>query len=650
MNKISLLFCFIILAACSGTTEKSNGTYKGHGADSVAPELLEKFAPKSIPAQKLTRIESMLDVRSPGLGLLSPDGKNLFFSWGVTGTRQIWKISKSSRFPVQMTGGQDSASLRDITPDGKYLIITRDEKGNEYPSLFLQSVKGGALEFIAGKKKVITSPHFVTKDSRFLYFTMNDKSPTVHNLYKLDLKTRKQSKVLDGVKGYMYVSDYRDNGEILLGNAKGSTAREYYLFNEKTKKLTPIIGQNENESYHVQFAKKKGEYLVQTNKIGEYQRLYILKGKKLTAITPKMNYNVEDFSIDQNRKRILYSVNRDGHSEARAMSASTYRNIKVPFRAKSGVLHTYSGSTTPNSRYTVFGVSRAQEPLASYVYDWKTGKKQQWVFPSSPEINTSNFVVPELQFYTARDGVKIPMFVSRPKACNMKANCPVIVQFHGGPEAQARPRFSPYRQLFMEEGFILVQPNVRGSSGYSKSWLHSDNGPKRLNVITDIEDAAIFIKKNWSVAGVAPKIGVMGGSYGGYSTNIAMTMFAGAYNAGVSIVGMSSLVSFLENTGPFRRHLRTTEYGDPATDMDALIKLSPVTYLHKIKDPLLVIHGATDPRVPAGEAIQIYDAMEKKGLDGELILFGDEGHGIRKRKNQAVYIGHTLDFFKKHLK
>ncbi|MGH1468355.1 MAG: alpha/beta hydrolase family protein [Bdellovibrionales bacterium] len=171
-----------------------------------------------------------------------------------------------------------------------------------------------------------------------------------------------------------------------------------------------------------------------------------------------------------------------------------------------------------------------------------------------------------------------------------------------------------------------------------------------MNVITDIEDASIFIKKNWANNGKAPKIGVTGGSYGGYSTNIAMTMFAGAYSAGVSIVGMSSLVTFLENTGPYRRHLRTTEYGDPKTDLETLQKLSPVNYLERLQDPLLIVHGATDPRVPAGEAIQIYKAMSKKKLDGELILFGDEGHGIRKRKNRAMYIGHTINFFKKHLK
>lgn len=645
MNKLILGFCVALMGCAHGG---GNG-YKGHGADSVSPETLKKFAPKPIPPQQLNHIEAMLDVRAPGMGQLSPDGKSLFFGWSVTGTRQVWKTSKAQKFPVQMTGGQDSTSLGDITPDGRYLILTRDEKGNEYPYLYIQNVAGGPLTLVAGKKKVITSPQFVTKDSRYLYYTMNDKGPTQHALYKYDLKTRKSTEVFEGVKGYMWVADHRGD-ELLLGNAKGNTAREYYLFNQKTKKLTPVIGKDENESYVVQFAKKKGQYLVLTNKIGEYKRLYVLTKGKLKSVTPDVKYNVDSFSIDKNRKRILYSLNKDGYSEVRAMSASTYKKLRLPFQRGKGILHTYAGSTTPNSRFTVFGVSKVKAPSASYVYDWNTGRKTQWVYPSSPEISTARFVEPKLDYYTSRDGTKIPMFVNRPSQCTKTTLCPVIVKFHGGPEAQARPRFNPMNQLFMDEGFILVEPNVRGSAGYSKTWLHSDNGPKRLNVITDIEDAAKYIKKNWAVNGKAPKVGVMGGSYGGYSTNVAMTMFAGAYDAGVSVVGMSSLVTFLENTGPYRRHLRTSEYGDPAKDMEALKKLSPVTYLDKIQDPLLVIHGATDPRVPAGEAIQIYNAMESKGLDGELILFPDEGHGVRKRKNRAIYMGHMLSFFKKHLK
>ena len=646
MKKTSLLLCSFLM----GCAHKTLMTYSGHGSEFISPEILEKFAPKPIAPDKLNRIEAMLDVRSPGMGLLNSDGKNLYFSWDITGTKQIWKLNKRYGFPVQMTGGQDRTRLSTVTSDGKYLVLSRDEKGNEYPFIYLQKTSGGPLEFIAGQKKVISTAQFVTPDSRYLYYTMNDSDPVVHSLYKMDLKTRKKTKVHPGIKGYMQMADYRKNGDILLVNYKGNIMHEYFLFNEKTGKTLPVVGQNEMEEYSVRLALKKGEYLVLTNKFGEYRRLYVMKRGQFKAITPKVKYDVNHFEISRDRSRILYSVNRDGYFEVMAMKANNFKKINIPFKKTAGVLHIYSGQTTSNSRYTVFGVSRAKAPTAFYVYDWKTGRKRQWTYPSSPEINTENFIEPKLESYTNREGIKIPMFVMRPKQCDKKANCPVIVRFHGGPEGQARPRFKPTDQLYMEDGFILVRPNVRGSNGYGKSWLNADNGPKRLNIITDIEDASRFIKKNWAVEGIQPKVGVMGASYGGYSTNVAMTLFAGAYDAGVSRVGMSHLVTFLENTGPYRRHLRMTEYGDPVKDRETLNKLSPMTYLDKIQDPLLVFHGATDSRVPVGEAIQIYNKMKSKGIEGELIIFPDEGHGIRKRKNRAIYIARTLNFFKKYLR
>ena len=646
MKKINLLLCGLLV----GCARKTLTTYSGHGSESVSQKLLEKFAPKPIEPAKLNRIEALLDLKSPGRGLLSSDGQNLYFSWSVTGTKQIWKLNKKFGFPIQMTGGQDRTNLSTITPDGKYLVLSRDEKGNEYPFVYLQKTSGGPLELVAGKKKVISRAQFVTLDSRYLYYTMNDSDPVIHSLYKMDLKTRKKTKVHPGIKGYMQVADYRENGDILLVNHKGNIMREYFLFNEKTKNTIPVVGHDEMEEYSVRFAPKRGEYLVLTNKFGEYRRLYLMEKGQFKAITPKVKYDVRGFSVSRDRTRILYSINRDGYGEVVAMRANNFKKIDIPFKRTKGVLQIYFGRTTSNSRYTVFSVTQAKAPGTSYVFDWKTGRKKQWTYPSSPEINTKNFVETKLDYYTNRDGIKIPMFVMRPKQCDKKAGCPVIVNLHGGPESQWRPWFRPEDQLYMEEGFILVRPNVRGSDGYGKSWLNADNGPKRLDIITDIEDVSRFIKKNWAVRGVEPKVGVMGASYGGYSTNVAMTLFAGAYDAGVSVVGMSHLVTFLENTGPYRRHLRITEYGDPVKDREALNKLSPMTYLDKIQDPVLVIHGATDPRVPVGEAIQIYNKMKSKGLEGELIVFPDEGHGIRKRKNRAVYIANILGFFKKHLR
>jgi dipeptidyl aminopeptidase/acylaminoacyl peptidase len=176
--------------------------------------------------------------------------------------------------------------------------------------------------------------------------------------------------------------------------------------------------------------------------------------------------------------------------------------------------------------------------------------------------------------------------------------------------------------------------------------VHADDGAKRKQVITDIEDAAIHARKAWG----AKKVGIFGGSYGGYSSLMGMTYFAGAFDAGVEVVGISSLVTFLENTAPYRRALRVSEYGDPVADRAVLLELSPITHVDKAKGPMLLIQGATDPRVPVGEAVQVYQALDKKGLKPKMIVFPDEGHGVQKRDNNVLLLGHSLAFFNAHLK
>jgi dipeptidyl aminopeptidase/acylaminoacyl peptidase len=198
-------------------------------------------------------------------------------------------------------------------------------------------------------------------------------------------------------------------------------------------------------------------------------------------------------------------------------------------------------------------------------------------------------------------------------------------------------------------GFVFVEPNVRGSAGYGKTWLHADDGPKRLGVITDIEDLSKYLRVAWAKDGRAPKLGVIGGSYGGYSTLMAMSYFAGAFDAGVASYPISNLETFLNNTAPYRRILRISEYGDPVADKDALAALSPITHVAKVKAPLLIIAGVNDPRTPVGEALQIHDELEDRGVPGGLILFPDEGHGAAKRANIVLQIGHSIAFMQKHL-
>jgi dipeptidyl aminopeptidase/acylaminoacyl peptidase len=206
-----------------------------------------------------------------------------------------------------------------------------------------------------------------------------------------------------------------------------------------------------------------------------------------------------------------------------------------------------------------------------------------------------------------------------------------------------------HAQLFVDAGFVFVEPNVRGSDGFGKSWLKADDGAKRVAIISDIEDAARWARQAFASGGKTPKLGIYGGSYGGYSVLMGMTLFAGAYDAGVDVVGISDLRTFLRNTAPYRRILRISEYGDPDRDAAVLAKLSPLTYIDRVRAPLLILQGATDPRVPAGEAIQIHEAIQARGVPSELMIFPDEGHGAQKRENRVLMVGHAVAFFEKHL-
>ncbi|MEO0337055.1 MAG: prolyl oligopeptidase family serine peptidase, partial [Pseudomonadota bacterium] len=426
--------------------------------------------------------------------------------------------------------------------------------------------------------------------------------------------------MFEGPDGYWVIADHWGDDLLLLANWKGNTASEYFLYDVKTKAQTPLFGQDEQEEYSAKFGATKDQLIVLTNKFSEYRKLHLWKAGKFTAISTNENYDIDSITTDRQKTKALLRVNKGGYQSAEVLDLKTLKMSKFFESQDPDVLHVYPGKFSQDGRYTTLYLVKSNQPGQGLIYDWKTKKSKVWTTSSAPEVSLNALVTPKLEYYTARDGTKIPMFVQRPPQCADKV-CPVIVQFHGGPESQAIPRFSPIRQLFFEKNYIFVEPNVRGSDGYGKSWLHSDNGPKRLQVITDIEDAAKYIKKKWSKWGQAPKVAVMGGSYGGYSTFMAMTKFAGAYDAGIAIVGMSSLLTFLENTAPYRRALRVTEYGDPKKDLKALQELSAMTYLDQIQAPMLIIHGATDPRVPAGEAIQVYRAMQAKKLEGELVLF-----------------------------
>lgn len=655
MKKLTLVISIAIFAALSSVFAQ---TYTGHGAESISAETLKKYAPPAIEPGLANQIRKMLDISSPGMGMLSPDNKKLYFTWRVTGQSQVWMIDGPRRFPQQLTSGNDAVSISTIAKNGEFLILSKDLNGQENPGIFRLNLKTNQIDELFRKSKVQARTSFITDDSKFLFFTSNDKKPENYNIYKMNLADKTIETVFEG-EGVWAIADQKKDGEkLLLVKYRGGMINEYYDFDTKSQAMIPVIGQGEDNDYSVSYAAKEGEYLVVA--VNEnFKKLYRFdpnkKDNKMTLLTPKdLNWDVEGASIDDRRQRITYTVNRGGYTELFALNAKTYKPIELPKLKLSRNMkadHVFAGSTSIDGTTTMLGIISAQSPRVSYSYNWTTKQLTEWVLPSAPEVDLTSFSIAELMEYDARDGTKIPMFVRFPKGCKESKDCPVVVHFHGGPEAQSTAGFDVYGQSVVNAGFIFVEPNVRGSDGYGKIWVDMDNGPKREAVVTDIEDAAVWIKANWkNKTGVSPKVGVMGWSYGGYSTLLAMTRFAGAYDAGVALVGMSNLTTFLMNTAPYRRILRISEYGDPEKDAEALKKLSPITYVDKVKNPLMIIQGANDPRVPAGEAIQIHETLQKKKINSELIIFADEGHGSSKKENQVLEIGHFVQFFSKHLK
>ncbi|TMB72587.1 MAG: S9 family peptidase [Chloroflexi bacterium] len=245
------------------------------------------------------------------------------------------------------------------------------------------------------------------------------------------------------------------------------------------------------------------------------------------------------------------------------------------------------------------------------------------------------------------DGRKIPGFLLTPRGASSGPR-PTIIEVHGGPEGQARPNWTPRTVMFVANGFNVLQPNVRGSTGYGKTYQHLDDVALRLDSVRDLDAAAVWLADS----AIAPrdKIGVIGQSYGGYMTLAAIAFFAErGWAAAVDVYGIANFLTFFEHTAEWRRPLRAVEYGDPQKDRDVLVAISPITRLDAIKAPLMVIHGANDPRVPIQETEQIVAALRTKGRDVEYLRYEDEGHSLAKAKNRAHAYPRVLAFFQRHM-
>jgi dipeptidyl aminopeptidase/acylaminoacyl peptidase len=303
-----------------------------------------------------------------------------------------------------------------------------------------------------------------------------------------------------------------------------------------------------------------------------------------------------------------------------------------------------------NNRDLGFNVTSANSPADVYSINMESGKVDRWTESETGGLNPDDFVQPELVRMKSFDGLEISAFVYRPDSRRFPGKRPVIVNIHGGPEAQSRPGFLARNNYFLNEmGIALVYPNVRGSSGYGKTFLTLDNGFKREDSVRDIGTVLDWLEKDPRLD--ATRTAVMGGSYGGYMVLASMQHFGTRLRCGVDIVGISNFLTFLKNTQEYRRDLRRAEYGDerdPAMQ-EFLARIAPTAHVEKITKPLFVVQGKNDPRVPLSESEQMVQAIRQNGGKVWYLMAKDEGHGFAKKKNADFQFLATILFFREHL-
>jgi dipeptidyl aminopeptidase/acylaminoacyl peptidase len=354
--------------------------------------------------------------------------------------------------------------------------------------------------------------------------------------------------------------------------------------------------------------------------------------------------DVELCDVSADDRRVVALLNREGWSEVvvarlRERMLTGVTGLRLPgvandcriARGGSQVALTLNG---PTQNYNVWGL------------DPETTGRVPWTRASMGDLTPADLVEPEAVRYESHDGLQVPALLYRPSNAG-SGPVPAVVYVHGGPESQDRPNFNPVYQYLAHRGYAVLAPNVRGSSGYGNAYCHLDDREKRYDALRDVEYAHRWLAS--SRVADPKRIGIMGASYGGFTVLASLTRQTELWAAGVDIVGIANFETFFKHTGPWRRHLRASEYGDPDRDADLLRDLSPIHAVDRIRAPLMVIQGANDPRVPQEESDQMVEQLRARSQPVEYLLFPDEGHGILKLPNRIKAYTAVAEFLDRYL-
>jgi dipeptidyl aminopeptidase/acylaminoacyl peptidase len=607
----------------------------------------------AIPASLVDAVDRYTNYRGASLVSWHPTRREMLISTRFADTPQIHRVLAPGTARTQLTFYRDPVSVAHYQPtQGKFFVFSKDVGGGEFFQLYRYDLDSNEVTLLTDGKSRNTRAVWSYAGDRVAYGSTRRNGNDV-DIYVVNPVDPKSDHMLSQMQGGGWSAlDWSPEGRQILVQEEIS-ANESYLWlvdsgsGQKTL-ITPKGGSAKVSYSDGMFSKDGKGIYVTTDKDSEFQRLaYVdLATKQHTFLTTAIPWDVDEFDLSDDGKRIGFVSNEDGYGVLHLMDTASRKQHAVPGIPKgivSGV-HWHK-----NSRDLGFDVSSARANSDVYSLDAVTGSIQRWTYSEMGGINAASLSEPELIHWKSWDGRSISGFLYRP-AAKFAGKHPVIINIHGGPEGQFRPVFLGRNNYYLNElGVAIIYPNVRGSTGYGKTFLAADNGTLREGSYKDIGTLFDWIRQQPDLD--ADRVLITGGSYGGFMTLAVATNYNDRICCAVDIVGPSNLVTFLEHTSGYRQDLRRVEYGDERDPkMRAYLEsIAPANKAKNITKPLFVIAGKNDPRVPESESRQMVDIVRQNSTPVWYLMAKDEGHGFRKKKNQDFQFYATLMFVKEYL-
>lgn len=579
----------------------------------------------------------------------TPDSRRILFITNTSGQFNLWRTSASGGRQQQLTAfeGNTVRSVA-VSPDGKTIAIIADQDGDEFHQIYALPASGGWPEPWTEALEVqhYIDEHAWSPDGKLLAFGANSRVPTDMDIWVRDIETGEVRQVF-GDGNYAFPAFWSPDGkQLTVLDFRNTTDTSIYVVDVDTgeaREMTPHEG--EAQFLPGPWAADGSGFYVLSDQDREFSGLAFLRlGGGLEWIeTPEAD--IEEVALSADGRVLAWTVNEDGWAQLRLRDLESGNDLpepQLPQGARS--IASLGIALSPDGSRAALIWQGPQNPPDLFVVETETGKARRLTESMLGGLRARDLIEPELIGYPTFDGRDIPAWLYRPKR---RGRVPVVVSIHGGPESQERPVYMPLYQYLLSRGIAVLATNIRGSTGYGKSYqklIHRDWGGGDLK---DWEHAAKWLRsQNW-VDG--DRIGVWGGSYGGFAVLSCVTRLPDYWKAAVDIFGPSNLVTFAKAVPPMWKRFMEKWVGNPETEVDFLMERSPITYVENVKVPLLVIQGATDPRVVKPESDQMVEKLRELGREVEYEVFEDEGHGFTRRSNEIRAFRLSADWLETHL-